>query len=556
MSNHANNRFDAIMAKTTQARGKTMKRRLTASVLFASLAVAPLAGIPASTANAQSVISPQQEIVLSIGRGELVNVPGTMADVFIANDSVADVQVKSQRQLYVFGKAGGETTVYASNARGDIVWSANIRVGSNIGSVDQMLALAMPEAQISVATMGTNTVLLTGTVAAPEDAAEAERLVQAFMGDSTNVISRLKMATPLQVNLQVRFAEVSRSLVRTIGGNLSTFDGSSGFRFGVGNGRTLVDGAYNINGPLGVGPGVEKPSFVFPDGTTVTGPGVDTTGTGATIAGMGRFLGLDLLGALDLAERSGLVTTLSQPNLTALSGETADFLAGGEFPVPISQGLGTTAIEYRKFGVSLAYTPTVLANGRISIRVRPEVSELSSQGAVTLNGFQIPALTIRRAETTIELGSGQSFMIAGLMSNSAQNSIEKAPGVGDLPILGNLFRSTDFRKGETELVIVVTPYLVKPVNANDIKLPTDGFNAPNVLESTLLYQQNKEGPYTGRPVPTVRDKDAPPPEVSRIDPAAVLPNGSQEQRSAKTNETKPNGARQADASAAPGFSLK
>jgi pilus assembly protein CpaC len=271
---------------------------------------------------------------------------------------------------------------------------------------------------------------------------------------------------------------------------------------------------------------------------------------------MGRFLGLDLLGALDLAERSGLVTTLSQPNLTALSGETADFLAGGEFPVPISQGLGTTAIEYRKFGVSLAYTPTVLANGRISIRVRPEVSELSSQGAVTLNGFQIPALTIRRAETTIELGSGQSFMIAGLMSNSAQNSIEKAPGVGDLPILGNLFRSTDFRKGETELVIVVTPYLVKPVNANDIKLPTDGFNAPNVLESTLLYQQNKEGPYTGRPVPTVRDKDAPPPEVSRIDPAAVLPNGSQEQRSAKTNETKPNGARQADASAAPGFSLK
>ncbi|MCB2086762.1 MAG: type II and III secretion system protein family protein [Sphingomonadaceae bacterium] len=533
-----------------------MKRRLTASVLFASLAVAPLAGIPASTANAQSVISPQQEIVLSIGRGELVNVPGTMADVFIANDSVADVQVKSQRQLYVFGKAGGETTVYASNARGDIVWSANIRVGSNIGSVDQMLALAMPEAQISVATMGTNTVLLTGTVAAPEDAAEAERLVQAFMGDSTNVISRLKMATPLQVNLQVRFAEVSRSLVRTIGGNLSTFDGSSGFRFGVGNGRTLVDGAYNINGPLGVGPGIEKPQFVFPDGTTVTGPGVDTTGTGATIAGMGRFLGLDLLGALDLAERSGLVTTLSQPNLTALSGETADFLAGGEFPVPISQGLGTTAIEYRKFGVSLAYTPTVLANGRISIRVRPEVSELSSQGAVTLNGFQIPALTIRRAETTIELGSGQSFMIAGLMSNSAQNSIEKAPGVGDLPILGNLFRSTDFRKGETELVIVVTPYLVKPVNANDIKLPTDGFNAPNVLESTLLYQQNKEGPYTGRPVPTVRDKDAPPPEVSRIDPAAVLPNGSQEQRSANNNEKKPNGARQADASAAPGFSLK
>ncbi len=550
MSKIAIKNIDAVMAKTTQPRGKTMKRRLTATALLASLAVAPLAGVPSGTANAQSVVSPQQDIVLSIGRGELVNVPGTMADVFIANDSIADVQIKSQRQLYVFGKAGGETTVYASNARGDIVWSANIRVGSNIGSVDQMLALAMPEAQISVATMGTNTVLLTGTVAAPEDAAEAERLVAAFVGEDANVISRLKMATPLQVNLQVRFAEVSRSLVRTIGANLLSADSSSGFRFGVSNGRT---GAFPQYSP-GSAPGTAlfTGATEASDGSSV----VTAIGNGTTFAGAGRFLGLDLLGALDLAERDGLVTTLSQPNLTALSGETADFLAGGEFPVPVSQGLGTTAIEYRKFGVSLAYTPVVLANGRISIRVKPEVSELSSQGAVTLNGFQVPALTIRRAETTIELGSGQSFMIAGLMSNNAQNSIDKAPGVGDLPILGNLFRSTEFRKGETELVIVVTPYLVKPVNANEIRLPTDGFNAASALESSLLFQQNKDGPIADRPVPTARDKDAPPPEVSRIDPAAVLPSGAASERNAKTNQTKPNGERQADASAAPGFSLK
>ncbi len=173
-----------------------MNRRLTATALIASLAVTATA-IPAQVANAQTVTRPAQDIVLSIGRGELVTVPGTMADVFVANDAVADVQVKSQRQLYIFGKAGGETTVYASNARGDIVWSANIRVGSNISSVDQMLALAMPEAKISVATMGANTVLLTGTVAAPEDAAEAERLVVAFLGDDANVISRLRMATPL-----------------------------------------------------------------------------------------------------------------------------------------------------------------------------------------------------------------------------------------------------------------------------------------------------------------------------------------------------------------------
>ncbi len=530
-----------------------MKRRLTATALLAGLAAAPLAGIPAAPATAQAVYSPSQSIVLSIGRGELVNVPGTMADVFIANEAIADVQVKSQRQLYVFGKAGGETTVYASNAAGDIIWSANIRVGSNIDSIDQMLALAMPEAQVAVATMGTNTVLLTGTVAAPEDASEAERLVQAFVGDEMNVISRLKMATPLQVNLQVKFAEVSRSLVREIGGNLTTFDGSSGFRFGVGTGRTVAPGDYRLDGPLGVGPGVNGPAFVLPDGTTITGPGVQTTGSGSTIAGLGRLLGLDLLGALDLAERNGLVTTLSQPNLTALSGETAEFLAGGEYPIPISQGLGTTAVEYRKFGVSLSYTPTVLANGRISLRVRPEVSELSSQGAVQLDGFQIPALTIRRAETSIELGSGQSFMIAGLMSNSAQNTIDKAPGAGDIPILGNLFRSRSFRKGETELVIIVTPYLVQPVDAKDIKLPTDGFRAATELGQFLGYQENAGQSGAARPTPVSRDGEAPPPTVSRIDPSAVLPTDGQKRDDRRAAKKDKKGKAVA---AAPGFSLK
>ena len=161
----------------------------------------------------------------------------------------------------------------------------------------------------------------------------------------------------------------------------------------------------------------------------------------------GRLFGVDIASAFDLAEQVGLVTTLSQPNLTALSGETADFLAGGGFPIPINQGLGTTTIEYKNFGVSLAYTPTVLANGRISMRVRPEVSELSSAGSVTLDGFQVPALTIRRAETTVELGSGESFMIAGLLSNNSQDLIDKAPGLGDVPVLGNLFKSTQLPQG-------------------------------------------------------------------------------------------------------------
>ncbi|MBO6525734.1 type II and III secretion system protein family protein [Erythrobacter sp.] len=517
-----------------------MKRRLTTKLLLASLAVTPLAAAPTTVATAQTIVSPSSEIVLSIGRGELVNVPGTMADVFVADDNIADVQVKSQRQLYVFGKSGGETTIYASNRAGDIVWSANIRVGSNIGSVDQLLALAMPEAEISVATMGTNVILLTGTVAAPEDAEEAQRLVEAFVGDGTNVISRLRMATPLQVNLQVRIAEVSRSFVRALGVNLATVDNSSGFKFGIGQGRTGAFPQYTPGSPAGLGVGVTD----GPEGSSV----VANISPGTTVSAFGKFLGLDIASALDLAETEGLVTTLSQPNLTALSGETAEFLAGGEFPIPLSQGLGTTTIEYKNYGVSLAYSPTVLANGRISMRVRPEVSELSSQGAITLDGFQVPALITRRAETTVELGSGQSFMIAGLLSNNATNSIDKAPGLGDVPILGNLFRSTTYRKGETELVIVVTPYLVKPVDANDIKLPTDGFRTPTEGQRVFGYQQSDGVTGGERPGPSAVESEPAAPGISQGVPTDNGAQQAQSQPDARRNER--------STPAKPGFSFE
>ena len=512
-----------------------MNSRLIKSMLTAACALAPLAAAPAGPAWAQSVTSASQELVLSIGRGQLVTVPGTMTDVFVSNDSVADVQVKSQHQLYVFAKAGGTTTVYASNGTGNVIWSANIRVGSNLDSVDQMLGLAMPDAHINVSTMGSNTVLLTGTIAAPEDSAEAERLVSAFVGEGANVVSRLKMATPLQVNLRVRFAEVSRSLVRNLGINLATLDGTNGFKFGIGQGRSLTPGqTWQAGGPLGVGAGMGQAFVTAPDGTKINGPAVANGTATSTLAGMGKFLGLNILGALDAGETAGLVTTLAEPNLTALSGETAEFLAGGEFPIPLSQGLGSTTVEYKKYGVSLAYTPTVLANGRISIRVRPEVSELSSQGAVTLNSFIIPALTVRRAETTVELGSGQSFMIAGLLSNNAQNTVQKLPGAGDLPIIGALFKSTNFQKGQTELVIVVTPYLVNPVDDSEVHLPTDGYQTPDQLQQWLLNRDNSgvtggtrpmphaaEAPPTN-PVLGIKSNTAPAPDADK--PQAVAAN--------------------------------
>lgn len=528
-----------------------MNSRLLKSALIAACALAPLATAPTGPAMAQSVISPAQDIVLSIGNGQLVTVPGNMADIFVANDQVADIQVKSQRQLYVFGKAGGQTTVYASNAAGDIIWSANVRVGSNLDSIDQMLALAMPEANIQVATMGSNTVLLTGTVAAPEDAAEAERLAAAFIGEGANVVSRLRMATPLQVNLRVRFAEVSRSLVRSLGVNLTTMDGTGGFQFGLSHGRNITTQHNVLGGPLGMGgTAVTCLPPYGPNGecaATVPGTAVTPAQGLGTLAGMGRFLGLDILGALDAGETMGLVTTLSEPNLTALSGETAEFLAGGEFPIPLSQGLGTTTIEYKKFGVSLAYTPTVLANGRISIRVRPEVSELSQQGAVTIGSFTIPALTVRRAETTVELGSGQSFMIAGLMSNNAQSTYDKLPGAGDVPIIGALFRSTDFRKGQTELVIIVTPYLVRPVDDNEIVLPTDGFQTPDMIEQWIGNKEN-DGDGPPRPGPRAAGEAAPPPTVG-------LSGQNASEQVAESRRQPGEGAERAEV-ATPGFSIQ
>lgn len=404
------------------------------------------AAVPAA---AQPVAArPSQTLNLSQGTGTLVRLSAPMSDVFVANDRVADVQVRSSTQLYVFGKGSGETTIYATTKSGKVVYAATVRVGSNTGSLDEMMRLAMPDAAIQVTPMN-NLVLLTGTVASPGDVEEAQRLVQAYVGTGSQVVSRLRSATPLQVNLRVKIAEVNRGLVKQIGLNLLTSDTTSGFQFGIGQG-----------------------GLINPDDGKVTIPT-----SGSVLIGAGKLFGLDILSALQLSEADGLVTTLAEPNLTALSGETASFLAGGEFPVPISQSLGSVTIEYKQYGVGLAFTPFVLADGRISMRVRPEVSELSTEGSIRLNGFNVPALTTRRAETTVELGSGQSFMIAGLLKNTNTNSVDKAPFLGDLPIIGALFRSTNFRRSETELVIIVTPYLVRPVSGQ-LASPTNGYRAP------------------------------------------------------------------------------
>ena len=470
-------------------------RRARLGTALAALAIgfAPVVGSSPAAAQPQPSYRPSGQVMLSVGEGQMVKLSRSIADVWVSNPAVADVHVTNTRQLNLFGKENGEATVIATAQDGSVVYATNVRVGQNITSMNDMLRVAMPDANISVTNVGQMAVL-NGTVASPADAAQAEALVRTMLNPGIDTsapgatlkiipVNRLKTAVPLQVTLKVKIAEVNRTLLKQIGVNLFSSDATSGFQFGIGQGARLA-----VNGSI------EEPFSVNP------------LAAGTTIGAAGRLFGVDLAGAIDLAAKDGLVSILAEPNLTALSGETASFLAGGEFPIPVSQSEDTITIEYKQYGVGLAFTPVVLADGRISMRVRPEVSELSNEGAVKLANFIVPSLTTRRAETTVELGSGQSFMIAGLLRNSNTNDINKAPFLGDVPILGALFRSTSFKRSETELVIIVTPYLVRPVS-RQMALPTTGYRAPSDaqlgLEGQSYVGQSGPPPASVAPAPVV-----------------------------------------------------
>ena len=529
-----------------------IKSGVAAAIIAASIGTSAVA---APQNRQQSAKPTEKPLVMSIGRGQQINLPTAVTDVVVADPSIADVEIKSPRQMYIFAKGAGETTVYATDAAGRTVYRATVRVGNNLGSIDDLLLLAMPEADIQVTTLN-GIILLTGTVNQPDEAAEAERLVTAFAGPGQQVISRIKTATPLQVNLHVRIAEVSRSLAKNISGNLKTQDSTGGFLGGVyTGGRDIADitaraaGAglpvVDASAQFGLPAGSLSLPFNPATGQFITGDATQFTfkvppGTNV-LAAAGKLFGLNVAAAFDLSERAGLVSTLANPNLTTVSGETAEFLAGGSFPVVTSSNNGTS-VEYKPYGVNLTYTPTVLADGRISLRVRSEVSDISSQGAIRIGGLEVPATTTRMAETTVELGSGQSMMIAGLLSNQLGSSVDKMPGAGDIPVLGALFKSNGWRRNETELMIVITPYLVKPVSDSEIVLPTDGLNTPNDLERVLLGQVTSEKGGRSRPMPIIAPTPPNGPQVGTIgDAAPAIPS-----KSGKANK---------QASTAPGFSF-
>lgn len=425
---------------------------LAVAVLTAAFGAA--AGTPASLVRADS------RITLEVGSGRLLRLARPAAGVFVADPGIADVQVHSPTVVYLFGRKAGRTTVFVVDEEDRPLARLAVEIRHALSDIRALVARTAPGSAVEVSSLPGG-LLLEGTVTSPAVAADIRALAQRFLGEGEQLIDRMRVAAPTQVSLHVRVAEVNREVTRLFGINWDNVLSPGDIVFGFASGRSFALGGRSFSRLS------------------------EATGLAGTVAGGYANGDVDINGILDALEREGLVTVLAEPNLTALSGETAAFLAGGEFPVPVGTDNGDLEIEFKQFGVSLAFTPTVLDRDRISLRVRPEVSELSENGAIVLESIAIPGLATRRAETTVELASGQSFAIGGLISSSTRHNLEKFPGLGDLPILGPLFRSTRFQRDETELVIIVTPYLVRPVAAAKLAAPTDGFRPPNEIQRLL-----------------------------------------------------------------------
>jgi pilus assembly protein CpaC len=383
--------------------------------------------------------------------------------VFIANPEIADVQVKSPMVLYVTAKKPGETSLIAVDENNQVLADIGITVNHNLSRLKRTLDAVMPGNRIQVRSVD-GAVLLVGEVENPVDATKAAEIAVRFVDKKEEIVNTIAVKGPNIVNLRVRVVEMQREVVRQIGINWDMAFKQGLFAFGLATGAApLIPIAAS---QLGV-PG--QPGQFFNTRRQIGNATVNNAyGRYAT----GNF---DLTALVDLLEGDGFVKTLAQPNLSAMSGKTAHFLAGGEFPIPVAQRDGVITIEFKRFGVSLTFTPVILTGKRIAMRVAPEVSQLSNNGSINIqNGLQIPALTTRRADTMIEVASGQSFAIGGLLQNNVTRDINKVPWLSDIPILGKLFTSENFLRNETELVIIVTPYIVGPIR----DLPSDPVTPP------------------------------------------------------------------------------
>jgi len=433
---------------------KVVTTRAAAGLAVASLAVATLAAPALAQGSA---------MVLESGTGRVMSLADPAANIFVADPKVAEVRPASATSLFVFGIAAGHTTVAAMDQAGRVIAQYEVTVQpSGFGAREAQASIGrlVPGSRVMVRAQARG-LLLTGAVASPADAAQAVAIARGYAGETMSVNNELTVEAPIQVTLHVRIAEMSRDVVRNLGINWSALTSIGN----IGAFPALTMGVNALRGVPGCGP------------------------LGATCANFN--------GVIDALAQDNLAQVLAEPNLTVMSGQAASFQVGGEYPIPVSQKNGEVSIAYKNYGVMLTFVPTVFNNGRINLHVKPEVSETSNQNEVQLVGggsvLRVPSLTVRRAETTVELGSGQSFSIAGLLQQQTADTGSGLPGLGDTPVLGALFRTSGLKRMEKELVIVVTPYIVRPVSSpSQLSLPTDGYTPPPDIERLLFMRQVSE----------------------------------------------------------------
>lgn len=464
--------------RTGSGRAGFVKRSVRAALLAALVATGlPAAiGVPAvAPAAAQDRIvkvgaGRPEQIQVVRGKSETIRMDGAFADLVVGDPDIADVVPLTDKSFYVLGRAVGTTNVSVYDARKQLIGIVDVEVAHDSGRLQQELSRRLPSANIRVSTYN-GKIMLSGTV---RDAASAEKAMTIAKQFGPDVINSISMGGSQQVMLEVRFVEANRNAGREIGINWNI----------VGNRRnTAVIGAGAL------------PSGETPFGTAVA----RVLGGGVTADVLIRGL-----------EERGVARRLAEPNLVALSGDTASFLAGGEYPIPVSNRNGEVTVEFKKFGVGLAFTPTVLDHGMINLKIIPEVSELDYSNPVTLSGVSLPSLIVRRADTTVELRDGQSFAIAGLLQANSQNLVQQLPWIGSVPVLGALFRSVNYQKNETELVIIVTPRLVRPVVPGQVlRTPHDNLRSPSDPE---LFAEGRT---------EVRADRIRPPEPGPVAPAAA-----------------------------------
>ena len=441
-----------------------------------------LVSSPALAQSSVRELGTKDEILsLEINKGVLVRLPRPASAVFVANPAFADIAVKSPTLVYVMGKQTGVTTLFAVDAKDRVLVDVNLVVSHNLTDIRRSIQQILPDTEIEAHSIPGG-LLLTGLVNTAGEAEQARRIGRRFLAKEEELINQIGIVGPNQVNLRVRVAEVSRSVMKRLGFNFDILGSIGNIAFGLATGRPFLTG-------IGTGGGLADSSGV--------------------LSGAFSSRNFDANAIIDALEDEGLVTLLAEPNLTALSGETATFLAGGEFPVPVAAEDNKITIEFKQFGVSLAFTPVIVNGERITLTVVPEVSALSASGAVQLNGFTVPALTTRRADTTVELGSGQSFAIAGLLQANTNQNVNETPGLAEIPILGALFRSTEFQRNETELVIIVTPYLVRPISSAALALPTDGFDVPDDYDRVVKGETRRQKQTPTQRTPQTNSIDGP-----------------------------------------------